>query len=112
LDRRTSPPQGCFAKSRAASEGYGINFYVPGDDIYDVTLSPVEGAVKGRVEMSRVTFDLNGQSYTILAGAPIARGNDTWILHLPNGKPANYQGHVSWGASTLADVLASSVEGN
>jgi hypothetical protein len=88
----------------------GIDFYVPGQGIFYLSLSPLEGSVKGHIDMSRIAFELDGESYTILSGAPIARGADIWVLHLANRKPANYQGNVTWGGGDLNSILASSSE--
>jgi hypothetical protein len=68
---------------------HGIALYVPHDGRYLVSLSPLEGAAEGRIKESRVTFELNGQPYQFLTGAPVARGEQIWILHLPSDKPAD-----------------------
>ena len=61
----------------------GIELYVPHDGRYEVSLSPLENGVEGKIDESRVTFELNGEHYQLLTGAPVARGERIWILHLP-----------------------------
>ncbi|MFZ0758704.1 MAG: hypothetical protein WAM69_02040, partial [Candidatus Sulfotelmatobacter sp.] len=59
----------------------GIEIYIPGDGRYELSLLPLEGAVEGHVNLSRVSFELNGQSYTFLTGTPVARSEHIWIIH-------------------------------
>jgi hypothetical protein len=77
---------------------HGLELYVPHDGRYLVSLAPLEGGVEGQIHDSRVTFELSGQSYQFLTGAPVARGERIWILHLPDGKdssPGNEHAFVS-----------------
>jgi hypothetical protein len=69
---------------KSVEKDHGIVLHVPHDGRYLVSLSPLEGAMEGQIKESRVTFELNGQTYEFLTGAPIAQGNRIWILHLPN----------------------------
>ena len=66
-------------------------FYVPGDGLYELSLSQLPGAIQGRAENNRLTFTIDGQSLTLLTGAPIARSQDVWVLHTANVKPAGPQ---------------------
>jgi hypothetical protein len=70
--------------------------YVPGDGLYELSLSQLPGAIQGRAENNRLTFTIDGQSLTFLTGAPIARGDQVWILHTADVKPADP--HVSSAA--------------
>jgi hypothetical protein len=73
-----------------ATEKYeGIQFYSPREGLFHVSLSPLEGAVEGRITMSRVSFDLDGQSYMFLLAAPVARGEHIWILRDASYKPSS-----------------------
>jgi hypothetical protein len=67
----------------------GLELSVPHDGRYLVSLSPLKGAVEGRIKDSRVIFELNGQPYQFLTGAPVARGETIWILHLPSDKESD-----------------------
>jgi hypothetical protein len=67
-------------------KGEGLVLNVPHDGRYLVSLSPLEGGVEGQIHDSRVSFELNGQPYQFLTGAPVARGGHVWILHLPDEK--------------------------
>ena len=70
-----------------------VEFYAPGEGLFHISLSPLEGAVKGHIEMSRISFDLNGQSYVFLLAAPVARGEHIWILRDASYKPTgNFAG--------------------
>jgi len=69
-----------------------IEFYAPGEGLFRISLSPFEGAVEGRITMSRVSFELNGQSYAFLLAAPVARGQQIWILRDANYKPSGDAG--------------------
>jgi len=78
----------------STEEGYGIELYAPHDGRYEISLSPLEGAVEGQIEGTRVSFELNGQPYEFVTGGPVAPGAPAppgqriWILHLPNDKPS------------------------
>lgn len=73
-----------------ATEKYeGIQFYSPREGLFHVSLSPLEGAVEGRITMSRVSFDLDGQSYMFLLAVPVARGEHIWILRDASYKPSS-----------------------
>jgi hypothetical protein len=76
--------------------------YVPGDGLYELSLSPLAGAVEGHAENNRISFQIDGQSYVLLTGAPIARSTQVWILHTANVKLANPQ--FSHGAVGTEDV--------
>lgn len=61
----------------------GIQLCVPHDGRYEFSLSRLEGASEGQINESRIAFELNGQNYKLLAGAPIARAERIWVLYLP-----------------------------
>jgi hypothetical protein len=63
--------------------------YVPGDGLYELSLSPLAGAVEGHAENNRLSFRVDGQSYMLLTGTPIARGEQVWILHTAKVKLAD-----------------------
>ncbi|HZY62683.1 MAG TPA: hypothetical protein VFE38_09165 [Edaphobacter sp.] len=60
--------------------------YVPGDGIYILSLSSMPGSVQGHAEDNRVSFEIAGQTYKFVTGAPITREEQVWILHSPNAK--------------------------
>ena len=64
----------------------GIQLCVPHGGRYEFSLSQLEGASEGRIDESRVSFELNGQNYKLLAGAPITRTERIWVLYLPKEK--------------------------
>jgi hypothetical protein len=72
-----------------AGKGGGIELCAPHDGRYEISLSPLRGAAEGLVSGSRISFDLNGQPYEVLTGAPVARPGRVWILHLPNDETTN-----------------------
>jgi hypothetical protein len=80
----------------SAPKDKGVELFVPNDGRYEISLLPLQGAVEGKVDQSRVTFKLEGLPYTILTGAPVARGEKIWILHLPSDKATDEQmgGHA------------------
>jgi hypothetical protein len=77
----------------------GLELTVPHDGRYLVSLSPLEGAAEGRVHDSRVTFQLNGQPYQFITGAPVARGEQIWILHLPSEKTSGQENEHGLGVA-------------
>lgn len=68
------------------------------------------GAVKGEVNRSRINFEISGQQYRLLAGAPITRAKTVWVRLDPNSQPADSgaaramaRGALHW--STLPHLL-------
>lgn len=85
----------------------GIEFYAPQQGLYYFSLSPIQGAAEGHIQMSRVTFEWNGEPYTLLTGTPIARGEKIWILHRPNFEPSGHvKGHAFLGGASASQVLS------
>jgi hypothetical protein len=95
-----------FGKMTALSteKGYGIELVVP-DGRYELSLAPLEGAVEGRIDQSRVSFELNGQPYEFLTGAPVARGHRVWILHLPR-RPSDDARGIGGGTASMSPYMA------
>ncbi len=71
-------------------------FYVPGDGMYEFSLTPLGGAVEGRVENNRLRFTIDDQGYELLTGTPIARSEKVWVLYSAHMQPS---GKYSRGAS-------------
>lgn len=49
-----------------------------------VSAENFQGAVKGEASQSRVDFEIGGERYQLLAGAPITRARDVWVQLDPN----------------------------
>jgi hypothetical protein len=77
----------------------GVGIYWPGAGRFIFSTLPLRDAVQGKVDQNQITFDLGGVPYTLVAGAPITRGRNVWILHEPNFRPdqenPGYFGSVS-----------------
>lgn len=99
-----------FGDVSVASSGtrQGIELYVPRDGHYEISLSPLEGGVEGQIKDSRVTFELKGQHYQFLTGAPVARGERIWILHIPidDKDAAELGGHAVISSIPMSKYLA------
>ena len=66
----------------------GVQIYMPGQGLFVLSLEPIDHAVPAKVELSRVSFQDSGESYSFVTGAPICRAESIWVKHLPNFKPA------------------------
>lgn len=64
-----------------------VRMYVPEQGLWVLSLRPMQGAVQGRINLNRVLFQLDGQSYSIVTGTPVARAQQIWILHDANYRP-------------------------
>lgn len=42
----------------------------------------------GKVEVSRISYELDGHKYQLVTGAPVARVDHVWVLHQPQYKPS------------------------
>jgi hypothetical protein len=68
--------------------GQGVNIYTPQSGRYVLALTPIPGAIQGKVNQSRISFQINGVSYEFLMAVPVARANKAWVLHDPGFKPS------------------------
>lgn len=66
-----------------------VYFYTPDDGLYELSLTPLPGAVQAYAENNRVSFEIDGKPYLLLTGDPIARTTEVWILHTPGVKPSS-----------------------
>jgi hypothetical protein len=64
-----------------------VQIYVPDSGLWVFSLRPLEGAVEGRVNQNRVSFEVGKQSYTLVSGMPVARTERIWVLHDPKDVP-------------------------
>jgi hypothetical protein len=97
-----------FGGSSVSATGKGSVdwFYVPGDGLYEFSLSPLPGAIPGHAENNRLTFTIDGQALTLLTGAPIARGEQVWVLHSAHVKPAGPDfGHAVIGTEQVNHLI-------
>jgi hypothetical protein len=65
-----------------------VEMYKRGLGRYLLSLSPLKGAAEGEIEQSRVSFEMDGHSYQLLTGAPVARTKRVWVLYQPKYKPS------------------------
>ncbi len=69
-------------------KGWGENIYTPETGRFVLALSPIPGAVEGKVRESRISFQMDGASYVFLMAIPVARTDKIWILHEPDFRPS------------------------
>jgi hypothetical protein len=65
-----------------------VFMYAPESGRYVLSLSRLGGSVEGRIEQSRIYFEMDGKPYQFVMGAPIADGTHIWILHDPEYRPS------------------------
>ena len=54
--------------------------YIRGKGLFKVSLSPLEGGVEAKVDLNRISFELNGHSYLFLMAAPVVRTDEhVWV---------------------------------
>lgn len=90
----------------AHGKDQGIEMYVPNDGLYHVALLPLKGAVEGRVERSRISFELNGHAYEFLLAAPVTRSEHVWILLDRSFKPPSGLEHGFITAGDESPLMA------
>jgi hypothetical protein len=64
-----------------------VVLYYPGQGLFELFLSPQEGAIEGQAHDNRIDFKIDGKSYSIVTATPITRSDKIWILHTANYKP-------------------------
>jgi hypothetical protein len=80
--------EGAFATADKKKNQCVFMYIAPPGGRYVLSLLPMEGAVEGRIQQSRIYFAMNSVSYEFLMAAPIARTEHVWILHQPNYRPS------------------------
>jgi hypothetical protein len=83
-DRVVFDAKGGAATSSGPNPAFWVN--VPGDGIYVLSMSPMPDSVQAHAVDNRVTFEIGGQSYQFVTGAPITRAEKVWILHRAGAK--------------------------
>lgn len=71
-------------------KGFGADIYSPKAGLYVVSLTPFPGAVEGKINQSRISFQIGGSSYELLTAVPIARAEKAWILRDPDFQPSKH----------------------
>ena len=79
----------------------------PEDGAYVLSLWPMPDSVQAHAVENRVTFDLRGQSYQFVTGAPITSEEKVWILHRAGAKSPMNGVFGSGSSEWLAPVIAS-----
>src|SRR5262249_20284598 len=93
-----------FNVSLGGSTGTDVAFYWPRAGRFLFSLRPFNGATEGRVSASQITFEAEGQTYTLLTGVPATSQERIWVKHEPNYKPSEHDPgaddeHSSYGAA-------------
>ncbi len=70
----------------ADHDGEAVLVYEPGLGRYIFSLTPLRGAVKGIVDESRISYEVDGHKYQLLTGAPVTRADHVWVLRQPQYK--------------------------
>jgi hypothetical protein len=78
-DRVVFDAKGGAATSSGPKAAFWVN--VPGNGVYVFSMSPMPDSVQAHAVDNRVTFEIGGQSYQFVTGAPITRAEKVWILH-------------------------------
>jgi hypothetical protein len=65
-----------------------ISMYLPGEGLFELSLSPMKGAVEASVWLNRITFASDGRSYSFLTAAPATRNGHIFVAHSANFKPS------------------------
>ena len=73
--------------------GEAVDLYLAGVGRFDVSLSPLPGAVRGQVHFNRVAFTVAGRAYEFVTGAPVCRRRDIWVLFDPHPSGWTPAGH-------------------
>lgn len=82
-----------------------VFLYVPREGRFAMSLTPFKDAVPAKIEMNRISFTSDGNSYVIVTGAPVARGEAIWVRHDISYKPpSNWQGATFLGIDRVSHL--------
>jgi len=88
------------------SPGEIAAIYLAGQGRFVFSLSPIPNAVQADVNFNRITFETSGQTYQLVAGAPITRSDHVWVLYQPNFTPGgNIAAHSYIEGGDINDLL-------
>jgi hypothetical protein len=82
-----------------------VDIYLKGQGHFDLSISPMPGAVEGKVQLNRINFTIKGQSYVFVTGAPISRRRSIWVLFDPNPPDHDSTRGSYLGATEISKVL-------
>jgi len=54
-----------------------------------ISSAPMKGAVQAYAQLNRVSFQIDGENYVLLTGAPVSRSEKIWVLYQPGFKLPN-----------------------
>lgn len=89
--------------------GRAVMIYFAENGRYLISLTPMKGAVEARVSLNRVKFQMSGQSYVLVTGAPITRRDMVWVLYEPDFKPPSGEEAGFIGSGELAKIAPEAV---
>ncbi len=72
----------------ADQPGEGVFLFIPGEGRFLLSSTSITGAVPATVQLNRVSFASDGQTYVIVNGMPVTRAEKIWVLHDAAYKPA------------------------
>ncbi len=87
----------------ATDAGDYIFLFIPNEGRFVLSLMPIAGAVPAKVELSRVSFESNGQKFVLLSGMPLIRGEKMWVLHDNTYKPSGDSRSPVIGSGSVSD---------
>ena len=76
------------ASAGADQPGEGVFLFIPGEGRFLLSSTSITGAVPATVQLNRVSFASDGQTYVIVSGMPVTRAEKIWVLHDAAYKPA------------------------
>lgn len=65
-----------------------VYVYFPGMGRFVISLYPLDGAFDGRIDWTRIRFQMNGKPYQFVTGSPVADAERVYILRDPNYRPS------------------------
>lgn len=68
-------------------QGKGVDVYLPGEGLFVLSLTPIDGAIEAQVRLNRVSFESSGRKYEFVTGSPVARSEKLWVVHDADFKP-------------------------
>jgi hypothetical protein len=66
-----------------------------------ISAGPMKGAVQADAQLNRISFQIEGETYVVLTGAPVSRSEKVWVLLQPDFKAS---GNMQGGFLTMAEV--------
>ena len=95
--------------SSVKGTGMAVYMYKPEHRRFLFSLTPMKDATRAEVRLNRISVQISGHEYLLLAGAPITRDEHLWVRYEPDFKPVRPEQAGLIGAASLKAIAPEAI---